>query len=156
MMISRMRLFFLILSFLTISNTHSQDNLENSIIGEWEFKLDIKDVIKNSNELTGLEKLAARTFSGVIEKALDKTQILFDFKKDNTAAITVITAERTQSRVVFSWEINEKGYLILDEISKQTEVRLGDTAYWEFDDDKLIPYDSKSNINEGILLIKVK
>ena len=155
-MIKRMRVFFLILSLLTISNIYSQDNLENIIIGEWEFKLDIKDVIKNSDELTGLEKLAARTFSGVIEKALDKTQILFDFKKDNTAAITVITAERTQSRVVFSWEINEKGYLILDEISKQTEVRLGDTAYWEFDDDKLIPYDSKSNINEGILLIKVK
>ncbi len=111
MMIRRMRVFFLILSFLTISNTHSQDNLENSIIGEWEFKLDIKDVIKNSDELTGLEKLAARTFSGVIEKALDKTQILFDFKKDNTAAITVITRERTQSKVVFSWEINEERLL---------------------------------------------
>ena len=98
-MIKRMRVFFLILSFLTISNSHSQENLESTIIGEWEFKLDIKDVIKNSDELSGFEKLAARTFSGVIEKALDKTQILFDFKKDNTAAITVITKERTQSRV---------------------------------------------------------
>ncbi len=155
-MIKKMRLFFLILSFLTITNSHSQENLESSLIGEWEFKLDIKDVIKNSDELTGFEKLAARTFSGVIEKALDKTQILFDFKKDNTAAIIVITKERTQSRVVFSWEINEKGYLVLDEISKQSEVRLGDTAYWKFDVDKLIPYNSNSNINQGILLIKVK
>ena len=155
-MIKRMRVFFLILSFLTISNTHSQENLKNSLIGDWEFKLDIKDVIKNSDELTRFEKLAARTFSGVIEKALDKTQILFDFKKDNTAAITVITSESSQSRVVFSWEINEKGYLILDEISDQSEVRLGDTAYWKFDDGKLIPYDSKANINEGIVLIKVK
>ena len=146
----------MILSFLTIYNSHSQENLESSLIGDWEFKLDIKEVIKNSDELTGFEKLAARTFSGVIEKALDKTQILFDFKKDNTAAITVITSERTQSRVVFSWQINENGYLVLDEISEQSEVRLGDTAYWKFDNDKLIPYDSKSNINEGILLIKVK
>jgi len=155
-MIKRMRVFFLILSFLTITNTHSQENLESSLIGEWEFKLDIKDVIKNSDELTGFEKLAARSFSGVIEKALDKTQILFDFKEDNTAAITVITKERTQSRVVFSWEINEKGYLVLEEISEQSEVRLGDTVYWKFDGDKLIPYDSNSNINEGILLIKLK
>ena len=155
-MIKIIKVFFLILSFLSISNAHSQKNLESSLIGEWEFKLDIKDVIKNSDELTGFEKLAARTFSGVIEKALDKTKILFDFKKDNTAAITVITSERTQSRVVFSWEINENGYLVLDEISEQSEVRLGDTAYWKFDNDKLIPYDSKSNINEGILLIKVK
>ncbi len=153
-MIKIIRVFFLILSF--ISNAHSQENLESSLIGEWEFKLDIKDVIKNSDELTGFEKLAARTFSGVIEKALDKTKILFDFKKENTAAITVITSERTQSRVVFSWQINENGYLVLDEISEQSEVRLGDTAYWKFDNDKLIPYDSKSNINEGILLIKVK
>nr|AOE09324.1 hypothetical protein [uncultured bacterium] len=155
-MIKRIRVFFLILSFLTISNSHSQENLESSLIGEWEFKLDIKDVIKNSDELTGIEKLAARTFSGVIEKALDKTKILFDFKKDKTAEITVVTSERTQSRVVFSWEINENGYLVLDEISEQSEVRLGDTAYWKFNDDKLIPYDSEANINEGILLIKVK
>ena len=76
-MIKRMRVFFLILSFLTIAISHSQENLESNLIGEWEFKLDIKDVIKNSDELTGFEKLAARTFSGVIEKALDKTQILF-------------------------------------------------------------------------------
>ena len=155
-MIKRMRVFFLILSFLTIYNSHSQENLESSLIGDWEFKLDIKDVIKNSDELTGFEKLAARTFSGVIEKALDKTKILFDFKKDNTAAITVITSERTQSRVVFSWEINENGYLVLDEIYDQSEIRLGDTVYWSFSDDKLIPYNSKAKVNEGILLIKVE
>ena len=155
-MIKRMRVFFLILSFLTIYNSYSQENLESSLIGEWEFKLDIKDVIKNSDELTGFEKLAARTFSGVIEKALDKTKILFDFKKDNTAAITVITSERTQSRVVFSWQINENGYLVLDEIYDQSEIRLGDTVYWSFSDDKLIPYNSKAKVNEGILLIKVE
>ena len=151
-----MKKIFLILSLIFISNIQSQENYRTNLFGKWEFKLDVKDVIKNSNELSGLEKLAARAFSGAIEKALDKTQILFDFKKDNTAAITVITSERTQSRVVFSWEINEKDYLILDEISEQSEVRLGDTAYWIFDDDKLIPYDSEANINEGILLIKVK
>ena len=151
-----MKKIFLVLSLIFISNIQSQENYRTNLIGKWEFKLDVKDVIKNSDELSGLEKLAARAFSGAIEKALDKTQILFDFKKDNTAAITVITSERTQSRVVFSWEINEKDYLILDEISEQSEVRLGDTAYWKFDDDKLIPYDSEANINEGILLIKVK
>lgn len=151
-----MKNIFLILSLIFISNIQCQENYRMNLIGEWEFKLDVKDVIKNSDELSGLEKLAARAFSGAIEKALDKTQILFDFKEDNTAAITVTTSERTQSRVVFSWEINDKDYLILDEISEQSEVRLGDTAYWKFDDDRLIPYDSKSNINEGILLIKVK
>ena len=151
-----MKKIFLILSLIFISNIQCQENYRTNLIGEWVFKIDVKDVIKNSDELSGLEKLAARAFSGAIEKALDKTQILFDFKEDNTAAITVTTSERTQSRVVFSWEINDKDYLILDEISEQSEVRLGDTAYWKFDDDRLIPYDSKSNINEGILLIKVK
>ena len=135
---------------------YCQENLENSLIGKWEFELNIKDVIKNSDELTGFEKLAARTFSGVIEKALEKTQIFFDFKDDKTAAIMVITAERSESRVVFNWEIDEKSNLILDEITDQSDVRLGDTAYWSFNDDKLIHYDSKGNINEGILLIKLK
>ncbi len=73
-----------------------------------------------------------------------------------TAAIEVVTAERSESRVVFNWEIDEKSNLILDEITDQSDVRLGDTAYWSFNDDKLIPYDSKGNINEGILLIKLK
>ena len=155
-MIKRMRVFFLILSFLTISNSHSQENLESSIIGEWEFKLDIKDVIKNSDELSGFEKLAARTFSGVIQKALDDTEILIDFKKNNTAAIVITRDEKTESKVVFNWEIDDNGYLILDETDEQNEIQLGDTAYWVFDDDKLVPYDLKSTINEGIILIKVK
>ena len=155
-MIKNLKIFLLILSFLSISHSRCQENLESSLIGKWEFKLDIKDVIKNSDELTGFEKLAARTFSGVIEKALEKTQILFDFKGDKTAAIVVVTAERSESRVVFNWEIDEKSNLILDEITDQSDVRLGDTAYWSFNDDKLIPYDSKGNINEGILLIKLK
>ena len=155
-MIKNLKIFLFILSFLFISFSHCQENLENSLIGKWEFELNIKDVIKNSDDLTGFEKLAARTFSGVIEKALEKTQIFFDFKDDKTAAIEVVTAERSESRVVFNWEIDEKSNLILDEITDQSDVRLGDTAYWSFNDDKLIPYDSKGNINEGILLIKLK
>lgn len=155
-MIKNLKIFLFILSFLFISFSHCQENLENSLIGKWEFELNIKDVIKNSDELTGFEKLAARTFSGAIEKALDKTKILFDFKKDQTAAIIVITSERTENRVVFSWLIDGEGHLILDEISDQSEVRLGDTAYWKFSDDKLIPYNSKAKINEGIVLKKVK
>ena len=155
-MIKNLKNFFVILSVLSSSHSHCQENLESSLIGKWEFKLDIKDVIKNSEELTGFEKLAARTFSGAIEKALDKTKILFDFKKDQTAAIIVITGERTESRVVFSWLIDGEGHLILDEISDQSEVRLGDTAYWKFSNDKLIPYNSKAKINEGIVLKKVK
>jgi len=58
--------------------------------------------------------------------------------------------------VVFSWEIDQKGYLILDATYDQTEVQFGDTAYWVFDDDKLVPYDIKGNINKGMLLIKVR
>ena len=155
-MIRILKIFFFIFSVLQFYNVQSQYNIEDNLIGKWEFKIDIKDVIKNSEELTGFEKLAARTFSGAIEKALDKTKILFDFKKDKTAAIIVTTNERTESRVVFKWEVDKKGNLILDEISDQSNVRLGDTAYWSLNDDKLIPYDSKANINEGILLIKIK
>ena len=144
------------MSLIFISNIQCQENYRTNLIGEWVFKLDVKDVIKNSDELSGLEKLAARAFSGAIEKALDKTQILFDFKENNTAAIIVITDSTKQNRVVFSWEINEKGNLILDEISEQSQVRLGDTEYWIFDDDKLVPYDIKEDINKGMVLIKVK
>ena len=151
-----MKKIFLILSLIFISNIQSQENNRSYLIGKWEFKIDVKDVIKNSDDLNGLEKLAARAFSGIIEEALNKTQILIDFKKNNTAAIIITTGEKTESKVVFSWEIDEKGYLILDATYDQTEVQFGDTAYWVFDDDKLVPYDIKANINKGMLLIKVR
>ena len=151
-----MKNIILVLALIFISNIQSQENNRNDLIGEWEFKIDVKDVIKNSDDLNGFEKLAARAFSGIIEEALNKTQILIDFKKNNTAAIIITTGEKTESKVVFSWEIDQKGYLILDATYDQTEVQFGDTAYWVFDEDKLVPYDIKANINKGMLLIKVK
>ena len=134
-----MKNIFLILSFLFISTIQSQETYRNYLIGQWEFIVDVKDVIKNSDELSGFEKLAARTFSGVIQKALDNTPILIDFKKNNTAAVIVTRNEKTESKIVFNWEIDENGYLILDDIDDQTEIQLGDTAYWIFDADKLVP-----------------
>ena len=151
-----MKNIILVLALIFISNIQSQENNRNDLIGEWEFKIDVKDVIKNSDDLNGFEKLAARAFSGIIEEALNKTQILIDFKKNNTAAIIITTGEKTESKVVFSWEIDQKGYLILDATYDQTEVQFGDTAYWVLDDDKLVPYDIKANINKGMLLIKVR
>ena len=62
-----------------ISNIQSQENNRTDLIGEWEFKIDVKDVIKNSEELNGhLKRLAARAFSGIIDRGnpRDKTQII--------------------------------------------------------------------------------
>jgi len=151
-----MKKIFLILTIIFSLDSQCQENIYNSIIGKWEFKINVNEVIKNSSELGNLEKIAARAFSGVIEKTLDETKILFDFKENKTAAITVTRKEESQSRVVFNWKIDEDDYLRLDEIYDQNEVRLGDTEYWVLDEDKLIPYDLEANIIEGILLIKVK
>jgi len=151
-----MKKIFLILTIIFSLDTQCQENIYNSIIGKWEFKINVNEVIKKSNELGNLEKIAARAFSGIIEKTLDETKILFDFKENKTAAITVTRKEESQSRVVFNWKIDEDDYLRLDEIYDQNEVRLGGTEYWVLDEDKLIPYDLEANIIEGILLIKVK
>ena len=151
-----MKKIFLILTIMFSVSLQCQDNIHNYIIGQWEYKIDIKEVIKNSNELSGLEKLAARAFSGVIEKTLDETKILFDFKENKTTSIIVTNKGEAQSRVVFNWKIDEDDYLRLDEIYDQNEVRLVGTEYWVLDEDKLIPYDLEANVIEGILLIKVK
>ena len=151
-----MKNIFLILTIMFSVSLQCQDNIHNYIIGQWEFKINVKEVIKNSNELSGLEKIAARAFSGVIEKTLDETKILFDFKENKTAEIIVTIKEETNSKVVFNWKIDEDDYLRLDEIYDQNEVRLVGTEYWVLDEDKLIPYDLEANVIEGILLIKVK
>ena len=152
-----MKKIFLILTIMFSVSLQCQDNIHNYIIGQWEFKINVKEVIKNSNELSGLEKIAARAFSGVIEKTLDETKILFDFKENKTVAIIVTTKkEETQNRVVYNWRIDKDDKLRLDEIYDQNQVRLGDTAYWVLDEGKLIPYNKEANINEGIVLIKLK
>ena len=152
-----MKKIFLILTIMFSVSLQCQDNIHNYIIGQWEFKINVKEVIKNSNELSGLEKIAARAFSGVIEKTLDETKILFDFKENKTVAIIVTTKkEEAQNRVVFNWRIDKDDKLRLDEIYDQNQVRLGDTAYWVLDEGKLIPYNKEANVNEGIVLIKLK
>lgn len=152
-----MKKIFLILTIMFSVSLQCQDNIHNYIIGQWEFKINVKEVIKNSNELSGLEKIAARAFSGVIEKTLDETKILFDFKENKTVAIIVTTKkEETQNRVVFNWRIDKDDKLRLDEIYDQNQVRLGETAYWVLDEGKLIPYNKEANVNEGIVLIKLK
>ena len=152
-----MKKIILILAMMFSIGLKCQDNIHNYIIGQWEFKINVKEVIKNSNELSGLEKIAARAFSGVIEKTLDETKISFDFKENKTVAIIVTTKkEETQNRVVFNWRIDKDDKLRLDEIYDQNQVRLGDTAYWVLEQGKLIPFTKEANINEGILLIKVK
>ena len=152
-----MKKIFLILTIMFSVSLQCQDNIHNYIIGQWEFKINVKEVIKNSNELSGLEKIAARAFSGVIEKTLDETKILFDFKENKTVAIMVTTKkEETQNRVVYNWRIDKDDKLRLDEIYDQNQVRLGDTAYWVLDEGKLIPYNKEANVNEGIVLIKLK
>ena len=151
-----MKKIFLILTIMFSVASHCQENIHNFIIGQWEFKINVKEVIKNSDELSSLEKIAARAFSGVIEKTLDETKILFDFKENKTTEIIVSRKEETESRVVFNWKIDKDDKLRLDEIYDQNQVRLEDTAYWVLDEGKLIPYNNEGNINEGILLIKVK
>ena len=154
-----MKKIFLILTIMFSVASQCQNNIHNYIIGQWEFKINVKEVIKNSDELSSLEKIAARAFSGVIEKTLDEINILFDFKENKTTAIIVTRkeeTEETESRVVFNWEIDEDDKLRLDEIYDQNQVRLGDTEYWVLDEAKLIPYNNEGSINEGILLIKVK
>ncbi len=150
-----MNKIFLILTLLFVSTIQSQNIERNDLIGEWVFKVNIKDAIKNSKDLNGIEKLAARTFSGYIENVLEKTQMVFDFKNDNTASVTIITEEKTEGKNVFYWKINEEGHLLLDGINDQQDNMFGETAYWALESAKLVSYDKKDKINAGMLMIKV-
>jgi hypothetical protein len=151
-----MKKIFIAVALISFSIVQSQNIERNYLIGEWVFKVNIKDAIKNSKDLKGIEKLAARTFSGYIENVLEKTQMVFDFKNDNTASVTIITEEKTEGKNVFYWKINEEGHLLLlDEINNQQDNMFGETAYWALEGAKLVSYDKKDKINAGMFMIKV-
>ncbi len=151
-----MKKIFIAVALISFSIVQSQNIERNYLIGEWVFKVNIKDAIKNSKDLKGIEKLAVRTFSGYIENVLEKTQMVFDFKNDNTASVTIITEEKTEGKNVFYWKINEEGHLLLlDEINNQQDNMFGETAYWALEGAKLVSYDKKDKINAGMFMIKV-
>jgi hypothetical protein len=151
-----MKKIFIAVALISFSIVQSQNIERNYLIGEWVFKVNIKDAIKNSKDLNGIEKLAVRTFSGYIENVLEKTQMVFDFKNDNTASVTIITEEKTEGKNVFYWKINEEGHLLLlDEINNQQDNMFGETAYWALEGAKLVSYDKKDKINAGMFMIKV-
>ncbi len=151
-----MKKIFIAVALISFSIVQSQNIERNYLIGEWVFKVNIKDAIKNSKDLKGIEKLAVRTFSGYIKNVLEKTQMVFDFKNDNTASVTIITEEKTEGKNVFYWKINEEGHLLLlDEINNQQDNMFGETAYWALEGAKLVSYDKKDKINAGMFMIKV-
>ena len=150
-----MKKIFTIVALISFSIVQSQNFEKKNLIGQWMFKIEIKEAIKNSKDFNGFEKLAARTFSKVIEKELEKIQMIFDFKRDNTASITVITEEKTESKNTFLWKLNNEGYLFLDSINEDTEIEFGDTEYWVFENPNLVPYDKKGKINYGMLMKKI-
>ena len=81
--------------------------------------------------------------------------MVFDFKNDNTASVTIITEEKTEGKNVFYWKINEEGHLLLDGINDQQDNMFGETAYWVMENSKLVPYDKNDKINKGVYMNKI-
>ena len=57
-----MKKIFLILTIMFSVASHCQENIHNFIIGQWEFKINVKEVIKNSDELKFRKKNSSKSF----------------------------------------------------------------------------------------------
>ena len=83
----RILYIFLLLSSIVFSQN---DITESDVIGKWELKVKVKQLLKEeTRNLDILEKMAVELASGFAEDVIDTADIYVLFKINNTATLTV-------------------------------------------------------------------
>ena len=83
-----MKIFYFLIFIVSI--TFSQNEIKHSdIIGEWEIKIKVKQLLKEEiKELDMFEKMAAELASGLAEDILNSADMYIEFKTNEIASKT--------------------------------------------------------------------
>ena len=83
-----MKIFYFLIFIVSIS--FSQNEIKHSdIIGEWEIKIKVKQLLKEEiKELDMFEKMAAELASGFAEDIFNSADMYIEFKRNDIAVLT--------------------------------------------------------------------
>ncbi|MEQ8906473.1 hypothetical protein [Ekhidna sp.] len=97
--------------------TQAQKVKERDIIGTWKLVINIEEEIEEEAEEadTMLEEIFIKAVSGFVDGIMDDIEIYFEFRANNDLKITVNAYDETETEKG-SWYINERGYLIIEDI----------------------------------------
>jgi len=146
----RILYFFLFLSSLAF--TQNKLN-ESDIIGRWEIKIKVKELIKQETKgLDMLEKMAIQLASGFAEDIVDSVDKYIVFEKNNKAILTIDYNDFSEKEEII-WSINQNDEIIIDD-SLNKKINIGsENNTWIYLDD-MIFIKEQTRINKNIFLKK--
>lgn len=147
----RILYIFLLLSSIVFSQN---DITELDVIGKWELKVKVKQLLKEeTRNLDMLEKMAVELASGFAEDVIDTADIYVLFKRNNTATLTVDFLEYDEKEEI-KWLIVDNEIVIDDSLNKKINIG-SENNKWVLEDDILFLKEKNQKINKNIFLIKV-
>lgn len=147
----RILYIFLLLSSIVFSQN---DITELDVIGKWELKVKVKQLLKEeTRNLDMLEKMAVELASGFAEDVIDTADIYVLFKRNNTATLTVDFLEYDEKEEI-KWLIVDNEIVIDDSLNKKINIG-SENNKWVLEDDILFLKEKNQKINKNIFLRKV-
>ena len=146
----RILYFFLFLSSLAF--TQNKLN-ESDIIGRWEIKIKVKELIKQETKgLDMLEKMAIQLASGFAEDIVDSVDKYIVFEKNNKAILTIDYNDFSEKEEII-WSINQNDEIIIDD-SLNKKINIGSENNTWIYLDNMIFIKEQTRINKNIFLKK--
>ena len=147
-----MKFFYLIIFLFSIS--FFQNEIEESdVLGKWEIKIKVKQIVKEqTKELDLMEKMAAKLASGFAEDLVNNIDMFILFKQENKAILTLDYKSFSKQQEV-EWWINENYEIVIDDsFNKKINIGSGNNK-WILKDDAIF-IKNKDEINKNIILQK--
>tara|TARA_B100000989_G_C19520272_1_gene463821 strand:+ start:1925 stop:2374 length:450 start_codon:yes stop_codon:yes gene_type:complete len=146
--------FFYFLIF-TVSITFSQNEIKYSdIIGEWEIKIKLKQLLKEEiKKLDMFEKVAAELASGFAEDFINSADMYIEFKTNDIAILTFDFLDYQEEEEI-KWKLIDDEILIDDSLNKK--INLGsENNVWILENDMIFLKEKNQALNKAVFLRKI-
>ena len=148
-----MKIFYFLIFIVSIS--FSQNEIKNSdIIGEWEIKIKVKQLLKEEiKELDMFEKMAAELASGFAEDILNSADMYIEFKSNDIAVLTFDFLDYQEEEEI-KWKLIDDEILIDDSLNKK--INLGsENNVWVLENGMIFLKEKNQALNNAVFLRKI-
>lgn len=149
-----MRFFYFLI--FTVSITFSQNEIKQSdIIGEWEIKIKVKQLLKEEiKKLDMFEKIAAELASGFAEDIINSADMYIEFKTNDIAVLTFDFLDYQEEEEI-KWKLIDDEILIDDSLNKK--INLGsENNVWILENDMIFLKEKNQALNKAVFLKKIR
>ncbi|NVK74063.1 MAG: hypothetical protein HWE24_11305 [Oceanospirillaceae bacterium] len=146
-----MKTFLFSLMFLTISSFPMEK--EKDIYGKWKLEINIKEILKKeSKEPNLLEQMIVGGVIGMVESVWEKTDITFEFKRNNEVLMYVKVEDDETQVEELTWNMYD-GKIYIDDIN-DPNVNIDNDGYWRLKDGKLLFYSDDGEFEGEVFMIR--